>query len=148
MVHLHCRVRTRVRTGIQIPNLIATLYYVSHVHITQTRTRTPTPYLCTGQESESVFSNVNEPLTDGQQIDKSLWWDGNQKSCITIWNQPITFFVTVPCGSNTTREVYPNQPITLTHDYHDNQDCIWTYRTPSNQPVCDVLMTRNSKGTL
>ena len=67
MVHLHCRVRTRVRTGIQIRNLIATLYYASHVHITQTRTRTPTPYLCTGQESEPVFGNVNEPLTDGQQ---------------------------------------------------------------------------------
>ena len=60
--HLHCRKWTRVQTQIQIPNLMATLYYTEHVHIAQTQI--PTPYFCKGQESESessVSGNVNEP---------------------------------------------------------------------------------------
>ena len=56
-----------MQTRIRIPNPMATLYYGKHVHITQTQTRIPIPYFCTGQESESesVSSNVNEPLITG-----------------------------------------------------------------------------------
>ena len=42
MAHLQCQTR------IQIPNPMATLYYVEHVHIAQTRARIPTPYFCVG----------------------------------------------------------------------------------------------------
>ena len=66
MAHLHCQRRTRVRTRIQIPNPLATLYYAEHIHVAQTQTQISTPYFCTGQESEwecvpdSVSGNVNE----------------------------------------------------------------------------------------
>ena len=36
MAHLHCRRRTRVQTWIWIPNLMATLHCVAHVHVAQT----------------------------------------------------------------------------------------------------------------
>ena len=61
MAHLHWRGRTRVRTRIWIPNPMATVYYVEHVHIPQTQTRIPTLYFYKGQESEFESVNVNEP---------------------------------------------------------------------------------------
>ena len=45
--------RTQTQRRIRIPNLMATLYYTEHVHITQTRIRISTPYFCIGQESIS-----------------------------------------------------------------------------------------------
>ena len=53
MTYLHCQRRTRVQTLVQIPNPMATLYYVEHVHIAQPRTQIPTPYFYTGYQSES-----------------------------------------------------------------------------------------------
>ena len=53
MTYLHCQRRTRVQTLVQIPNPMATLYYVEHVHIAQPRTQIPTAYSYTGYQSES-----------------------------------------------------------------------------------------------
>ena len=66
MAHLHCRKRTRVRTRIRIPNLMATLYYAEHVHIAQTQDSDPyslLPYR-TGIQVRvcNQVNNVNEPL--------------------------------------------------------------------------------------
>ena len=42
------------------PNLMATLYYAEHVHITQTRNQIPTPFSCMGHKSDSESVPVPE----------------------------------------------------------------------------------------
>ena len=44
LTHLQCQRWIRMQTCIQIPNLMATLYYAQHIHIAQTLTQIPTPY--------------------------------------------------------------------------------------------------------
>ena len=67
MAYSHWQRQTQVRTQIQIPNPMATLYYTEHVHIAQTWTWIPTPYFCIERECESesvpesISGNVNEP---------------------------------------------------------------------------------------
>ena len=46
------------------------------------------------------------------------------------------------CGSDVTQEVLPGEPFTLTHNYHDNQVCSWSFKVPSNRPVC-ILTNSN-----
>ena len=65
MVYLHWQRQARLRSRIQIPNPVPTLYYAEHVHIAQTQI--PTLYFCSGQEyeseskPESISGNINEP---------------------------------------------------------------------------------------
>ena len=64
MVHLHWQRQARLWSRIQIPNPMATLCYVEHVHIAQTQI--PTLYFYSGQEyeseskPESISGNINE----------------------------------------------------------------------------------------
>ena len=64
MVYLHWQRQARLRSRIQIPNPVATLYYAEHVHIAQTQI--PTPYFCSRQQyefeskPESISGNINE----------------------------------------------------------------------------------------
>ena len=41
MTYLYFRTQTRVPTGIQIPNLIATLWYAEHVHVARNQIQIP-----------------------------------------------------------------------------------------------------------
>ena len=65
MVYLHWPRQARLRSRIQIPNPVPTLYYAEHVHIAQTQI--PTLYFCSGQEyeseskPESISGYINDP---------------------------------------------------------------------------------------